>query len=285
MVSSKVAIVLLQGDGEAGTPLVFDIESIQKLRSIGVAGILTGTLPSATQQNAFLSVPLRLMAEEALWLVEKQLGYLVHGDQMVHTAAGAIRAEGMKEARDELERSFEAQREFKRQQHHEKLRRLGVKDECRAEAETDYSRLLESSLFVETCDSSTLISQRQREFDKPEIQARLAQQLRTGCKSQGDFHVYKTLREQGYFLSPGSRFGGRFIAYPGDPLRYHSHMTVQPAMDYRKDPLDLLQVVSGGRLGTGVKKLWVVGGVKDNDSTEDESERVSFFSVEWAGFG
>ncbi|CAR23390.1 tRNA splicing endonuclease subunit SEN34 [Lachancea thermotolerans CBS 6340] len=286
MVGSKVAIVLLQRDGEAGTPLVFDIASIEKLRSIGVAGILTGTLPSATQQNAFLSVPLRLMAEEALWLVEKQLGYLVHGGGVVHTAAEAVKAEDMKEARNELERSFEAQREFKRQQHLEKLRRLGVKAENSSGTETDYSRLLESSLFIETCDSSALISQRQREFDKPEIQARLAQQLRTGCKCKGDFHVYKALREQGYFLSPGSRFGGRFIAYPGDPLRYHSHMTVQPAMDYRRDPLDLLQVVSGGRLGTGVKKLWVVGGVKDDyDSTDAESGRVSFFSVEWAGFG
>ena len=37
--------------------------------------------------------------------------------------------------------------------------------------------------------------------------------------------VFEDLHEQGYFLSTGLRFGGDFVVYPGDPLRYHSHYT------------------------------------------------------------
>lgn len=86
------------------------------------------------------------------------------------------------------------------------------------------------------------------------------------------------------------------IAYPGDPLRYHSHLIVRPL----RGPVNLLDVVAGGRLATGVKKVWVIGGLLEEDRTnlqekttgeksidwilESEVNPVSF-SIEWAGFG
>lgn len=276
---TKVAIVVVQSGREAGVPLVFDIEAIRHLRNLGIAGILTGTLPSATQQNAFLSIPLRLMAEEAIWLVENEFAFLVPGENTVQKAVEKSGTRELEEARVQLEESFAAQRKYKQQQHMEKLQKLGF------EGESCDARLLESSLFVETQDSSTLVSRDQHDFDNRDTQTRLLERLRAGCKHVDDVHVYRDLKAQGYFLSPGGRFGGRFIAYPGDPLRYHSHMTVQPAMDYENEPLDLLQVVSGGRLGTGVKKLWVVGGVMKEETEKEKPETVEFFSIEWAGFG
>ncbi|SCV00500.1 LANO_0F07184g1_1 [Lachancea nothofagi CBS 11611] len=277
--SDRVAISLVQGHSHGGVALVFDIDDIRILRNLGIAGILAGTLPSATQQNAFLSVPLRLMTEEALWLVEKGAAYFVTGPESVTSAANAVTPQDMLQTRQKLELSFAEQREFKQQEHVEKLRQLGLPSDD-GQSPTTKSLLLESSLFIETPNSSALVPNQPQD---PARQKLLWKQLRDACKNQGDYHVYKALRQQEYFLSPGARFGGRFIAYPGDPLRYHSHMTVQPALDYSRDSLDLLQVVSGGRLGTGVKKLWVVAGVKPE--AEDPSEQVSFFSIEWAAFG
>lgn len=271
----KVPISLVHAPGSSGVPLVFSIAAIKRLRELGVAGILTGTLPAATQQNAFLGIPLRLMIEEAAWLVEEGFAYLVCGGKLLEDAVGNLGAEDVAMMQKKAEESFEEQRAFKRQQHIEKLQRLGITKQDGGEED---SRLLEASLFVETKNESTLLKHKEAQFDIAVLQKKIVDNLLSHGKNHNDYLMYRALRSQGYFLSPGARFGGRFIAYPGDPLRYHSHLTVQACLDYRHEPLDLLQLVSGGRLGTGVKKLWVVGGVKDD-------EEIEFFSVEWAGFG
>ncbi|KAK9472671.1 tRNA intron endonuclease [Dipodascopsis tothii] len=93
------------------------------------------------------------------------------------------------------------------------------------------------------------------------------------------FRLYEHLQKRGYFMSPGLRFGAHFVAYPGDALRYHSHFLVR-AVGWNEE-FQLLDVVGSGRLGTGVKKAWVVGAARD----DAEDAEVETFSIEWAGFG
>ena len=93
-------------------------------------------------------------------------------------------------------------------------------------------------------------------------------------KTRG-YPLYKHLHENGYFLSPGLRFGCQYMAYPGDPLRFHSHFVVN-GLGWDEE-VEMRDVVGGGRLGTGVKKAWMVGG-------EDEAGEVRTFCVEWGGF-
>ena len=59
--------------------------------------------------------------------------------------------------------------------------------------------------------------------------------------------MYRDLVLRGYFLTPGIKFGGQFLVYPGDPYRYHSHF-VAIIVDHHSalHPLDL---VAAGRLG------------------------------------
>jgi len=84
-----------------------------------------------------------------------------------------------------------------------------------------------------------------------------------------------------YYLSPGLRFGCEFLVYPGDPLRFHSHfLAVGAEWD---EEINLLDVVGGGRLGTGVKKGWLIGGVEKNDSKDADEERLRTFCIEWGG--
>ena len=97
------------------------------------------------------------------------------------------------------------------------------------------------------------------------------------------YPTYCHLHSHGYFLSPGLRFGSKYMAYPGDPLRFHSHFTVN-GLDWDEE-ISFLDIVGGGRLGTGVKKGWMVGGKNpDHKDKEDEGDGVRVFSVEWGGF-
>ena len=104
--------------------------------------------------------------------------------------------------------------------------------------------------------------------------------------SPASFPVYKYLQNKGYFLSPGLRFGCQFMAYPGDPLRFHSHFVVR-GLEWDEE-IDVLDVIGGGRLGTGVKKAWMIGGTEKKDGREvlreDGEEKVRAFCVEWGGF-
>jgi tRNA-splicing endonuclease subunit Sen34 len=93
------------------------------------------------------------------------------------------------------------------------------------------------------------------------------------------YPLFAHIHAQGYFISPGLRFGCQYMVYPGDPLRFHSHFL---AVGYDWDEeIDLLDLVGGGRLCTGVKKGYVIGGqVDDGEGTRGE---VRTFCIEWGG--
>jgi len=93
------------------------------------------------------------------------------------------------------------------------------------------------------------------------------------------YPLFRYLHSKGYYHMPGLRFGCHYNVYPGDPLRYHSHFAATGLGWDQK--FDLLDVVGGGRLGTGTKKAYMIGGENPEvDAKENESVRA--FSVEWA---
>ena len=89
------------------------------------------------------------------------------------------------------------------------------------------------------------------------------------------FRVYEYLNQAGYWMTPGLRFGCEFTAYPGDPLRYHSHFMVH--VEKEDEEIDMLTLVGGGRVATQTRKGWMLAGQVDG--------QVRVFSIEWAGFG
>ncbi|KAK3677861.1 tRNA-splicing endonuclease subunit [Recurvomyces mirabilis] len=101
------------------------------------------------------------------------------------------------------------------------------------------------------------------------------------------YPLFKHMHSRGYFQAPGIRFGCQYMAYPGDPLRFHSHFLCN-GMDWDQE-FDLLDLVGGGRLGTGVKKGYLIGGVEkkdgldSTDEAESNGEGVRTFCVEWGG--
>eukprot|EP00056_Hartaetosiga_gracilis_P021514 m.24665 g.24665 ORF g.24665 m.24665 type:complete len:241 (+) comp9122_c0_seq13:341-1063(+) len=64
--------------------------------------------------------------------------------------------------------------------------------------------------------------------------------------------VYSDLVMKGYFLTGGIKFGGDFLVYPGDPIRFHSHFVA--IITDKTDLLHPLDLVAMGRLGTTPRK-------------------------------
>ncbi|KIM49455.1 hypothetical protein M413DRAFT_438639 [Hebeloma cylindrosporum] len=89
--------------------------------------------------------------------------------------------------------------------------------------------------------------------------------------------VFKDLWKQGYFMGGGIKFGGEYLVYPGDPLRYHSHFAAS-VIESPIASLQPMEIIAHGRLGTATKKAHLLCG------WDDEKQEVSYLSIEWAGF-
>ncbi|QEU58616.1 Sen34 [Kluyveromyces lactis] len=285
--SAKAKIYLVgshleDGDDDASSvvPVLYDVDDIAKIREHGVAGVLIGTLGGAPQQNVFLGVPLRLMMEEALWLVEVGHAVFRHvtGQDLIKSLKG-LDGEKLQKFKDDRANDVAQQLEWKRANFLRKMKTLRSASAVAVPSDVINEKdeqLMKQSIFIETKDTSAVIelSLNDQTIDQRKI---CEQILGQDEKLRLNYKVYKKLREMGYFMSPGARFGGRYVAYPGDPLRYHSHLTVQDARSKDED-IDLLNMINGARLGTSVKKTWVLPGINENGDAE-------FYSVEWAGFG
>lgn len=199
--------------------LVFDVDTVEKLRQIGIVGNLVGTLPKAPQQNVFLGLPLQLSIYEVLWLVENRHASIVDSANY-HKEAQPFPGTAL------IGKSVE------------------------------YAITPDTSKSLAQCTMTT------QEYLSRQTLPPLFEQKRK---------AFNKLRNKGYYLMPGLLFGGVFVAYPGDPLRFHSHLIVK-AVERDEDVMPI-EIVTSGRLATAVKKLHLL--MADNDA----------YSIEWAGFG
>jgi tRNA-splicing endonuclease subunit Sen34 len=100
------------------------------------------------------------------------------------------------------------------------------------------------------------------------------------------YPLFCYLHSLGYYHMPGLRFGCHYNSYPGDPLRYHSHFAAT-GLGWDEE-FELLDVVGGGRLATGTKKAYMIGGLdadvarRKKDGGDDKGREVRAFSIEWA---
>lgn len=287
----------------SGHYLIYSAEAAAYLRrEHNIGGVLMGTLPQVPQQNVFLGLPLELMPEEARILVEKKIARIFddrtyHQDGM-RSLLEADKAKYMQDLGREAQRISQVLSDRKEQHREEALRKQAQKKNARvsssraSSSQTGELDSTEDSLFESPIRPGSVLSssssngpanssiisitpattfpllpyQPPAEYDVPLPQV------------PQSYPVYTHLHSQGYFLSPGLRFGCQYMAYPGDPLRFHSHFLVY---GFDKDhEIDLMEIVSGGRLGTGVKKGFLLGNAVNAD---DPASEVRTFSIEWAG--
>ena len=302
--------------------LLYDINTITWLRQKhNILGVLIGSLPQIPQQNVFLGLPVELQPEEARTLVENGLAYVVndldwHTNGLRSKSAAQIEAvradlhkDGVEIAR-ELEKSKRNQARLARR----RLRSnsgsstssdsiVGQNVQTRDASEETLFDNLSPQAFTPTTFTSSDSDPKAWAITPATSYSLLATPPRPKSPSlpkvnPSSYALFKHLHSQGYFLSPGIRFGCQFSVYPGDPLRFHSHFLAMSA-DWDEE-FGLLDLVGGGRLGTGVKKGWLIGGVEGKDSEQGTLEKIGFtegaatragdhdakvrtFCIEWGG--
>ncbi|KAI9446808.1 tRNA-intron endonuclease catalytic domain-like protein [Lactarius indigo] len=291
------------------TALVWDVDRVATLRSEHrICGVLSGTLPHLSQQNIFLGVPLVLIPEELVLLVEKQLATIVHDPAAHHLATPAqleswdaqrqrgiahqIREARQRKGEDRASAASEAAAQKKRAERDARRQRqlaeatgdTGPAPPSSATTDTPPTNNSNTAAVytvsvATTSDTFAWYEPAAHEYETLDA-AREAgvwaypatEEERARCE------VFRDLWEKGYYLGGGSKFGGDWLVYPGDPLRYHSHFvaTVQTSPSA---PLRPMEIVAHGRLGTATKKAHLLCG------WDAASREVTYISIEWAGFG
>lgn len=260
--------------------VIFDLEDIKKLRTLGILGILIGTLAKAPQQNLFLGLPLELSINEVIWLVENNHGVLVDNLKYNQWILSQTKPQLNNKSNEIATSNSRAD---------SKLKDLNLsEDQLKRKLESNN----DSTNFIITKNSSLPID----EEDVPNdifvsVNEFLGHQMGDLSKLIANYKAYRDIKSRNFFLLPGIRFGGNFVAYPGDPLKFHSHLIVKVLG--RNETINSLDLVTGGRLATSVKKVWCVTGeiAESKDGDRELYEKVvgeskqATFSIEWAGFG
>ncbi|XP_067881999.1 tRNA-splicing endonuclease subunit Sen34-like isoform X1 [Heterodontus francisci] len=284
-----------------GKLLVWSAEEAGEMRRRhGLCGAPAGALARQPRQNGRLGLPLRLLPEEARLLVEEGLGLLVR-------ARGGEGAEAEQRLEEE-----EVEGQLLRRIHSQQ-QRLALEEKRKLlEGLSDrIAKGRESRRRRNPTDTGEWVSDASQEgppgplkelqeledtFSFPLENTMV--QIHTACARvrrldvidphlasddwpyPGDetharrYCVFKDLRAKGYYLTSGGKFGGDFLVYPGDPMRFHAHF-IAICIPYKTE-LPLQDTVTAGRLGSNVKKTVLLCSV-----TEDE--RVVYTSLHWRG--
>ncbi len=86
------------------------------------------------------------------------------------------------------------------------------------------------------------------------------------------FLVYTHLREQGYIIRPGLKFGTDFAIYRKGPGKDHAPFMVHVVSSSKG--LIPLDIVRAGRLATSVKKKFIIATIKENST-------IAYYSFVW----
>lgn len=286
--------------------LIYDVDTVSHARrEHHLCGVLSGTIPQISQQNLFLGIPLELMPEEARLLVEDGHAYIVD-DANAHGAMLRL-SEGERAAFHKIldKQGREASQSTQQQAHKRKedwLRKSTLKRAAEVSSEipdtngdTPVAGVVDddtSSLFSSTpsvsSKSITTLSTADKFYitpttSHPPLPSKAPSSTLPLPKVSSAYPLFAYLHSKGFFMSPGLRFGCHYCVYPGDPLRFHSHF-LAVGKNWTEE-FQMLDIVGGGRLGTAVKKAYLLGGEDPSRKDEVKPHRgvVRAFSIEWAG--
>jgi tRNA-intron endonuclease len=84
------------------------------------------------------------------------------------------------------------------------------------------------------------------------------------------YKVYKDLREKGFIVTPGVKYGSDFAVYEHGPGIDHAPYIIQILRD---DNITAEQIVRSGRLATTVRKSFILAII--------EKEKISYLEFKW----
>jgi len=114
--------------------------------------------------------------------------------------------------------------------------------------------------------------------DTDKIEARFS--FPKGERNKCRLETFRVLWKKGYFIGEGSKFGGDFLVYLGDPLKFHSSYIVI-CLERKSASLERSQdKVAKSRLGNQVGKTVLIAQLTVNsENTNDSNSMVQFTSI------
>ena len=273
-----------------------------------ICGVAVGSLPRKPWQNSFFSLPVLLMPVEVKLCLIKGLAVLkspdigavikkrkldVHRNTELRCQQEDEQIQIFKKEKVEKSRLYYGRKKMKKdtrqwqqmceqdmaQFHKEYPKQDGI--------ETKDNAFKAINDDAETTKSEQITPEERKYYDHS-IRIHIASSLTNGQAFEETafefpstdreklfYKIYEDLWNKGYFITSAEKFGGDFLVYPGDPLRYHSKFIVV-AMD-TKEKMTSQQLVVYGRLGSSVKKTVVLGSV-------DDKRDVNYVSLSWKNF-
>lgn len=84
--------------------------------------------------------------------------------------------------------------------------------------------------------------------------------------------TFQDLWHKNFFITDGTKFGGDFLAYPGDPLKFHAKYVVI-CCNENPESIDEKDLVARSRLGTNVKKTVLLAHIV--------KDKVKYKAIKW----
>nr|CAG4637434.1 EOG090X0G6M [Ceriodaphnia reticulata] len=257
-----------------GSILVWDAEDVHRLRTEHrIVGNFIGCLPSLPRQDQMLGLPMELMREEVFLLLKQRVAKLVEFKQL-----NLPLKEENRQKREEIHKtSFADQGVLFKEERSRQL--LLMADKIIEGKRRKLKGVFDEKIALE--EEIRKIPEMSEDLMMVQIFTR-PHWICEGESVQADLNMDETLRcrvfidlwRRGYYITPGEKFGGDFLVYPGDPLKFHSHFIAVCVGNHQSmTPRFLIQK---GRLGTSVKKTVLLCSV--NDHCE-----IQYQSLNWNG--
>lgn len=296
---------------QKGKVLVWNAEDVDKIRCRHrITGTQVGCFPRCSYQNVFLGLPVQLALEEAHLLISKGLAVLVKNTRLSKSPTDDERAHVDKYAETVYQHQVQlimAQRRAEIEQYAEnivagrmsrKTRRKGRRASSAEKSEgedgvssTEQEQQMQAQ-DVEAQKEAIIADVMKKRVSIPSQDITLTPVLyecpRTKTSdlvpAELDFptteahtvrcRVYQDLWEKGHYMTVGSKFGGDFLVYSGDPLLFHAYAVV---VCLGKDTsIAGRDLIMWGRLGNSVHKTIILAVLR-------EDNKVHYLSLRWSG--
>ncbi|XP_022594193.1 tRNA-splicing endonuclease subunit Sen34 [Seriola dumerili] len=266
-------------------PLLWRVQDLKTVRFQGLVGALLGSLPRTPRQNGRLGRPLLLLPEEERLLSEHQAAAALPASNQ--DGVGEEICQWVEKYREEQQRSFAEQSVLALEDRKSALLQAMTSSHTGSHAGLGTSaKALQGRL--EALDRSFSFPRSAMAVQLSTVRAGLTYCPKDRAFLQADwpiraqynphcdirYQVFRDLSGRGFYLTSAGKFGGDFLVYPGDPLRFHAHfIAVCLSLDEAVSLLDLLSVA---RLGSNVKKTVLL-------CSPGPDGGVRYTSLQWSG--
>ncbi|KAK9505455.1 hypothetical protein O3M35_009513 [Rhynocoris fuscipes] len=266
-----------------GHAFIWDVKDWFKLRKeYHIIGNLLGCIPHLPRQDVLNGLPLLLLPEEVTFILQKNIGklYKYKDPQGIRSLDVQTKyAAYLEQVRKEQIECYEE----KRKQEvlgmidriiEGKKKKLGNKESVNIDREAILKSELEKtsenlaeSVYTHIPTVDPWFSEEDFVTTKWDYPKSPLEKLK--------YRVFKDLiTNKNYYITTGSKFGGDFLVYPGEPIKFHAFFIVICCLPDTE--ISLFDIIKQARLGTMTKKTFAIASI-------DKYDELTYNSFEWTG--